>query len=174
MQSLTLKALLSTPRDQIAANDQLVLPIASTVFGAVHTWPGYTPLLAYDLLVKYHTPTEHNMMAATMKIGVPHLVCLTSQQFRIYNTIESLDSGGFYSTQSGRDLLLAITRNSQTPHTDRRFNSGPSTGFINTPFFRECTDAVAEVARTSFAYDGERNCITVNYRDVRRIAGAGD
>jgi len=168
---LSLSALINTPRDEIEKNQELVLPTAARVFGAVHAWPKYTPMLAYDMLIKYHTPRRYNTSALSLVITVPHLICFSTQAHRIYNTVGAIDNLGFFETKSGRDEILRFTDTSLIPVALKRRNDHVSLDYTQSRLYRECIEAVAEIARTSFAYDEAGHCVTVSDADVRRVAG---
>ena len=171
MRPLALSALLSTPREDIEKNQELILPAATTVFGAVHTWPKYTPMLAYDMLIKYHMPRQYNTVALSTAISVQYLVGFHGQAQRICAIVDLMDNIGFFETKSGRDTALDLLKVSLVPVTLKRRNDIVNLEFLHSPYYRECIEAIEEIIRTSYTYDVKGDCVTVNNADVRRIAG---
>ena len=171
MTALALSALISTPREQIEQNQELVLPTATKLFGAVHTWPKYTPMLAYDMLIKYHMPRQYNTVALSTAISIQYLIGFKWQAQRIYAIVDLMDNIGFFETKSGRDTALHLLETSLVPVTLKRRNDIVNLEFLHSPYYRKCIEAIEEITRTSFAYDEKGNCVTVNDADVRRIAG---
>ena len=171
MTALALSALISTPREQIEQNQELVLPTVTKLFGAVHTWPKYTPMLAYDMLIKYHMPRQYNTVSLSTAISIQYLVGFKWQAQRIYAIVDLMDNIGFFETKSGRDAALHLLKTSLVPVTLKRRNDIVNLEFLHSPYYRECIKAIEEITRTSFAYDEKGNCVTVNDADVRRIAG---
>ena len=171
MSALALSALISTPREQIEQNQELVLPTVTKLFGAVHTWPKYTPMLAYDMLIKYHMPRQYNTVALSTAISVQYLIGFKWQAQRIYTIVDLMDNVGFFETKSGRDAALDLLKTALVPVTLKRRNDTVCLDFVQSSYYRGCIEAIEEITRTSFAYDEKGNCVTVNDADVRRIAG---
>ena len=169
---LCVHSVITMPREQIERRQEFILPAAISVFGPIHTWPNYTtPMLAYDLLIKYHTPRQYNTVALSAALSIPHLVSFDTQPNRIYKTIDTIDNLGFFETECGREELNLLLDASLVPVMLKRRNAFVVLDFVQSPQYRQCIEAIREIARGSFAYDEPGHCITVNDADSRRISG---
>ena len=153
MQSLALKSLLETPRAEIMEHPELVRPIAINVLNGALA--DVDPMDAFDALVAYYTPTAYNRFVATVIITTPNTF---TQFYRMEHIVEQLDDNGFFSTQSGRHMLLELVRDSEVPIRDTEKFFG--TSMLKTPLFYATMADIDEIARTSFVYDATKKRIT--------------
>jgi hypothetical protein len=156
MQSLALRTLLQTPRAQIAENQGLIQPIVLyTMNGAL---ANVDPMDAFDALVAFHTPMVYNRFEAMIVVTTP---CLLPNFYSFEHIVEQLDIGiGLFSTQSGRDMLCKMVRDSAVPLRD----ASPKyygTDALRSPLFLETMVKLDDLARNNFAYDAARKRVSV-------------
>ena len=157
MQSLALRTLLQTPRAQIAENQGLIQPIILyTMNGAL---ADVDPMDAFDALVAfYNTPAVYNRFEAMIVVTTP---CLLPNFYSFEHIVEMLDIGiGLFSTQSGRDMLCEMVRDSTTVPLRDANPRYYGTDTLRSPLFLETMNRLHDLARNSFAYDAVRKRVS--------------
>jgi hypothetical protein len=155
MQSLALRSLLETPRAQIAENQDLIQPIVLYTMNSALA--DVNPMDAFDALVAFHTPTVYNRFEAMIVITTPSLL---PNFHRLEHIVEQLDNIGLFSTQSGRDMLCEMVRDSAVPLRD----ASPKyfgTDALRSQLFLGTMAKLDDLARNNFAYDAAHKRVSV-------------
>jgi hypothetical protein len=158
MQSLALRTLLQTPRAQIAENQGLIQPIILyTMNGAL---ADVDPMDAFDALVAfYNTPAVYNRFEVMTVITIP---CLIPNFYSFEHIVEMLDIGiGLFSTQSGRDMLCEMVRESTTVPLRNTNPQYYNTNVLRNPLFLDTMNRLDNLARNNFAYDAVHKRVSV-------------
>lgn len=155
MQSLAFRSLIQTPRIQITQHPELLQPIVATIMNGALS--DVDPADAFDALVAYCTPTVYNRFETMITLTTPSQLPVF---FRMEHIIEQLDSIGLFSTQSGRDMLCEMVRDSAVPLrvANPKYYG---TSCLQSPLFVATMARIDDLARNSFAYDPIHKRISV-------------
>ena len=114
---------------------------------------------AFDALVAFHTPMVYNRFEAMIVVTTP---CLLPNFYNFEHIVEQLDIGiGLFSTQSGRDMLCEMVRESTTVPLRNTNPQYYNTNVLRNPLFLDTMNRLDNLARNSFAYDAVRKRVSV-------------
>ena len=139
----------------------LVLPAAKRAFPTVKNWPEDNPLLVYNALADYFTPTPINRTFLDKAVCDQYTFMAYSIDVRTHEAVNILREMEIFKTKSGRDMVEQLVKESVIPIPNCRVSQ-----WFLSPMLRDGLRILAALARTSFAFDVEKGCITVDDADV--------
>lgn len=146
--------------------DAVVVRSVKRAFPTVTNWPnGRDWEFYHKIFTEYETPKEYNMIVIGSTVINQYMFLHWEDRYVLKEVVKQLNPIGVFKTRSGRALLVDLVRQYAIPVANAH-----EYHFVNRPLVSKGFRMLANLARTSFAYDPFTESITINKADIALVS----